>query len=72
MCLCFLLNDSPVAAIVEQTFLATIELLLELIDMSLRDGVNRAQNVPVDEGGTGRGGDRALVDVSVVGVHHLH
>jgi hypothetical protein len=66
------LSCSPIAVFVKVAILTTIELILEEFNMPGWDGVNCAQDVPVDESGTGRSGNRPLVDVSVVGVNKLH
>lgn len=66
------LNCSPVTSAVKVTLVSSSQLLLEKVDMSLRDWVNCGKDIPVNRLAARRGCHGSLVDVSVIGIDHVH
>ena len=63
------LDYSEVAGL-EEVFLP-VQLLFELVQVLLLEGIDRAQHVPIDGGGTGWSGDGAAVYPAVLHVDHV-
>ena len=71
VCLGVFLNLSEVACL-GHVALASSELLLEQVNVSLLHWVDGPQDVPVNECVAWWGGDGSFVNPSVSGVHHSH